>query len=97
MQQSLTVLASFLALLLVAAPAWGIKQRPGGERPSEWRKEALRGRMAREFDPTITSLGYCDPKTYPRDGKRLPAVRLLRMSSPGNDDHHHARMRPDHL
>ena len=33
--------------------------------------------MAKEFDPTITSLGYCDPKTYPRDGKRLPAVRVV--------------------
>lgn len=76
MQLSLPVFGVLLGLLLVTAPAWGIKQRPGGSRPSEWGKEALRGRMAKEFDPTITSLSYCEPKTYPRDGKRLPAVRV---------------------
>lgn len=75
MQRSTTLISFVCIILISAVPILCVKERAGGSRPSTWRNEVLRGRIAKEFDPTISSLDYCESKTYPQDGKRLPAVR----------------------
>ncbi len=77
MQRSTALSTVLVVLLITATPVLSIKERARGVRPSTWPNEVLRGRIAKEFDPTISSLDYCEAKTYPIDGKRLPAVRWL--------------------